>query len=337
MTDSSVTRELIQSLPKTETHLHVEGALPWELLERKDPAKYSRQPVFRHEGFRYDSFEQFESILIEHALDWFDSPESYYEAASLIFSKQLEQNVKYVETSFHAGMMEFLEIPGEEILQAILSAVPHGLEVRVFLGISRNAYTPYLGPLLEEAIEKWDSLAGIDLHGLETLPMEEWAEPFWQRASSSGKVLKAHAGEFGPAGNVEHAVTQLGVRRIQHGIRSSESEKTMKLLLEEDVTLDLCPISNYKLRVVDELEAHPIRSFMERGIRCTVSTDDPFSFNNSLNQEYEVLVDSLNFSAPEIGQLAKNGFFVADLEDGESAAYQRQIDELIENACPADE
>ena len=115
MTDASATRELIQSLPKTETHLHVEGALPWELLERKNPAKYSEQPVFRSEGFRYDSFEQFESILIDHALDWFDSPESYHEAAKLIFSKHLEQNVKYVETSFHAGMMEFLKIPGEEI------------------------------------------------------------------------------------------------------------------------------------------------------------------------------------------------------------------------------
>ena len=75
MTDLSATREFIQSLPKTETHLHVEGALPWELLEKKDPEKYSSQPAFRGEAFRYNSFEQFESILIDHALDWFDSPE----------------------------------------------------------------------------------------------------------------------------------------------------------------------------------------------------------------------------------------------------------------------
>ena len=337
MTDVPATREFIKSLPKTETHLHVEGALPWELLERKNPSKYSRQPDFRGESFRYESFEQFESTLIDHALDWFDSPDSYHEAAGLIFKKQVEQNVRYVETSFHAGMMEFLKIPGEEILQAILSAVPPELEVRVFLGISRNAYTPYLAPMLEEAIEKWDSLAGIDLHGLETLPMEEWTIPFWQRASSFGKILKAHAGEFGPAENVEQAVTQLNVRRIQHGIRASESEEVMDLLLDKDVTLDLCPISNYKLRVVDEWDTHPIRSFMDRGIRCTVSTDDPLSFNNSLTQEYETLVGKLGFSAREIGRLAKNGFSVADLETGETTSYQRQIDELVENACSINE
>ena len=108
----------------------------------------------------------------------------------------------------------------------------------------------------------------------------------------------------------------------------------MKLLLDEGVTLDLCPISNYKLRVVDEFEDHPIGGFMKRGIRCTVSTDDPLSFNNSLNQEYEVLVGSLGFSTAEIGQVAKNGFSVADLETGKATAYQRQIDEIVENACP---
>lgn len=337
MTDLSATREFIQSLPKTETHLHVEGALPWELLEKKDPEKYLSQPAFRGEGFRYDSFEHFESILIDHALDWFDSPESYHEAAKLIFSKQVEQNVKYVETSFHAGMMEFLKIPGEEILKAILCAVPSQLEARVFLGISRNAYTPYLGPLLEEAIEKWDSLAGIDLHGLESLPMEAWTQPFWERASASGRTLKAHAGEFGPAGNVEQAVVDLGVRRIQHGVRSSESEKVMKLLVDEGVTLDLCPLSNYKLRVVDQIEEHPIGDFMKRGIRCTISTDDPLSFNNSLNQEYEVLVDKKGFSAREIGRLAWNGFEVADLETDRVNSFQKQIEELVDEACPADE
>ncbi len=327
--DESATRDFIASLPKTETHLHVEGALPWELLEQKHPRKYSSQPSFRGPDFRYESFEQFESILIEHALDWFDSPESYFEAAQVIFARHLEQNVKYVETSFHAGMMEFLKIPGREILSAILSAVPPGLEVRVFLGISRNAYTPFLGPLLEEAIEKWDDLAGIDLHGLETLPLESWTEPFWEKASSLGKILKAHAGEFGPAANVEHAVDRMGVRRIQHGVLARESEGVMRVLAEEGVTLDLCPISNYKLRVVDEMENHPIRLFMEKGINCTVSTDDPLSFNNDLNQEYQSLVDHLGFSPEELGQLAMNGFSVADLDASLKDSFGEEIQAIV--------
>ena len=113
-------------------------------------------------------------------------------------------------------MIEFLKLPGEEILNAIVSVIPEGLEVRVFLGMSRNAYTEFLGPRLEDAIESWDGLTGIDLHGPEDLPMENWVSPLWQVLLAAG-LLKAHAGEFGPASNIEHAISELDVNRIQHG------------------------------------------------------------------------------------------------------------------------
>lgn len=320
--------QFLASLPKTETHLHIEGALPWELLIEKDPAKFNPVPFFHEPNFKYQSFEQFESILIEHAMGWFDSAESYHEAAKVIFSKHIQQNVKYVETSFHAGMIEFLKLPGEEILNAILDAVPKGLEVRVFLGISRNAYTPYLGPILDQAIG-WSNLSGIDLHGLESLPFETWISPFWKRAQEHGKTVKAHAGEFGPASNVSQAVKELKVKRIQHGTRAFEDEEVMQLLIDEQVTLDMCPISNVKLRVVDRMENHPIKDFMKRGIRCTVSTDDPLSFNNSLNEEYTSLVNHLSFSYQEIAHLVSNGFEVADLSEATKKSFLSQIKEEI--------
>ena len=88
---------------------------------------------------------------------------------------------------------------------------------------------------------------------------------------------------------------------------------------------------------MDQIEEHPIGDFMKRGIRCTISTDDPLSFNNSLNQEYEVLVDKKGFSAREIGRLAWNGFEVADLEPDRVNSFQKQIEELVDEVCPANE
>ena len=307
-------RQFIANVPKTETHLHIEGALPWELLERIDPKSFSQTPYFRQSEFRYQSFEQFESILIDHAMRWFNSAESYFEAARLIFDKHVKENVKYVEISFHAGMIELLKLPGKEILRAIVDAAPSGLDVRVFLGISRNAYTSYLGPLLEEALH-WDELHGIDLHGLESLPMESWTVPFWERARSAGKIIKAHAGEFGPAANVRHAVTEMKVKRIQHGTRSVEDDVVMQLLVDEDITLDMCPISNYKLRVIGNWSEHPIKLFIKNGIRCTISTDDPLSFNNSIIDEYVTLNEKLSLEIPELADLIINGFEVADLRE----------------------
>jgi adenosine deaminase len=324
----SADKAFIRALPKTETHLHLEGCLPWELLHDLHPDEFPDPPHFWANDFRYDSFEEFERILIEHAIRWFTTPDRYHEAAKVIFARHLEQNVRYVETSFHAGIIELLGISGEEVLEAIRSAAPAGLEVRVFLGISRNAYTPLLGPILEDAVESWGNLSGIDLHGLESLPMRDWIPTLWRKAASNGRILKAHAGEFGPAANVREAIETLNVRRIQHGTRAFEDDSVVDLLKEVDATLDLCPISNLKLQVVPSMKEHPIRLFFDQGIRCTLSTDDTFSFGNSLTDEYEALAESLAFTTSELAQIAKNGFEVANVEDEFRKQALIDIDQL---------
>jgi adenosine deaminase len=101
----------------------------------------------------------------------------------------------------------------------------------------------------------------------------------------------------------------------------------MKLLIDQDITLDMCPISNYKLRVIDRLEEHPIKNFMKKGIRCTVSTDDPLSFNNSLTDEFVALYEKLSLSFQEIAELIANGFHVADLEKRQKNEFLMQIDQ----------
>lgn len=327
MADSNLS-DFIHRLPKTETHLHIEGALPYELLQRLDPEAFAQPPTCWAPDFKWPTFEEFEAHLIEHAVKWFTSPEHYYEAAKLIFQKHLDQNLRYVETSFHSGIIEFLNIPGPEILAAIRSAVPEGLEVRVFMGMSRNSHTERLAPVLEDCVN-WDGLAGIDLHGVEYLPLEDWTPRLWARARASGLVTKAHAGEFGPAGHVREAIEHLGVRRIQHGVRAVEDPDVLQLAIDADATFDLCPISNVKLDVVDSMGAHPIREFFDRGLRCTVSTDDPFSFGNTVEDEYHALAQDLDFSRQELGQLAKNGFEVALVDDATRAKWLAEVDAAL--------
>ncbi len=321
--------QFIRAIPKAETHLHIEGALPWSFLEKINPSKFSKEPPFRSADFRYDNFEQFESILIEHALEVFASANDYHEVAASIFRSSLSRNVRYIETSFHAGMIEFLKIPGQEIVNAILSAAPAHMEVRVFLGISRNAYTDYLGPRINEAVESWAGLSGIDLHGPEHLPLESWTKPLWLKARRNGLTVKAHAGEFGPASNIDYAIAELGVKRIQHGVAARDSEKLMQKLIDEDICLDMCPISNYKLRVVDDWRDHPLKDFIDRGIMCTISTDDPLSFNNSLIDEYESCINQLNLSVEQLVSLAKNAFRVSNLCPDEQNSFINEIDELM--------
>lgn len=325
---SKATEAFIHKLPKTETHLHIEGALPYELLQKLDPEKFAQPQASWANDFRWNSFEAFEEHLIEHAMQWFTTAEHYHEAAKIIFQGHLEKNVRYVETSFHAGMIEFINVPGPEILAAILSAVPAGLEVRVFMGMSRNTYTDFLAPVLENCFG-WEGLSGIDLHGVESLPLEEWTPKLCGRAHASGLEVKAHAGEFGPAANVREAIEVLGVRRVQHGTRAIEDPAVVDLAAQTGTTFDMCPISNVKLNVVPDLESHPIRQLMERGVHCTVSTDDPFSFGNTIDDEYAALVDGLGFTHEELAQIAKNGFDVALVDEPIRAKWIAKVDAVL--------
>ncbi len=318
----------IQALPKTETHLHIEGALPYDqLLRPLDPALYGPDPEFRRRGHRYPTFPEFEHTLLRHALPWFTSAERYHEAARVIFAGHVDQNVRYVETSFHLHVTEFIHVPGPEIVAAILAAAPPGLEVRVFAGMLRDAYD---GPLRQtiDSLEGWDSLAGVDLHGFERMPTEPWAFRIWERLAKAGKVTKCHAGEFDGPARVREAIQQLGVRRVQHGVRAVEDPAVVALAAEQGVTFDVCPLSNVGLQVFPDIASHPIRRLMAAGVNCTVSTDDPLCFANTLSGEYHALAAEAGFSRGELAQVARNGWKVANLPEADRRRRIAEIDRI---------
>mgnify|MGYP003351566382 FL=1 len=320
-------RDFIQALPKTETHLHVEGALPYELLVQLDPRRWPADPVFRDRSYRYASFPDFERILLDHALPWFTSAERYHEAARLMFAKHAAQNVRYVETSFHLPVTRFIGVPGPEIIAAIRSAAPAGLEVRVFAGMLRTDFDGELRPVID-SLHAWEGLAGVDLHGHETQATPPDAAAVWARLRAAGKVTKCHAGEFDGAGRVREAIELLGVRRVQHGVRAIEDPAVVRLAAERGVTFDVCPLSNVGLKVVPSLREHPIRRLLAAGVRCTVSTDDPLCFANSLSDEYLALADELSFTRAELATVARNGWEVADVTSETRRGMLAAIDRI---------
>lgn len=313
-----------QSLPKTETHLHFEGALPLELLRRVRPEFAEPPPSWAH-NFKFRDFAHFEAELLDMAYSWFTSPARYHEAAKVIFARLAAQNVKYVETSFASGVIEFGGLNGREVLGAIHSAVPEGLEVRIFLGIHHNGGGPKMLPILEEALG-WKELAGIDLHGTESFPIEPWTAPLWAAARKAGKFTKAHAGEFMGADFVRRVIDELQPQRIQHGTRSIEDKALVGELARNGLALDMCPISNHKLMPGISLVNHPIRRLYDAGVKVTISTDDPISFGNRINDEYAALAEKGGFRKQELVQIAKNGFDVALMPEAQKRPWLAQLD-----------
>ncbi|WP_081722120.1 adenosine deaminase family protein [Geminisphaera colitermitum] len=314
----------IQSLPKTETHLHLEGALPYELLHQWDPARFPARPAFLSPAHRFPDFPSFDALLLGHAVPWFTSAQRYHDAARAVFARHLSQNVRYVEISFHLPIIGFIHTPGREILSAIRSAVPAGLEVRIFAGMLRDSYDGPLRSVIDD-LENWDGLAGVDLHGNEAAPTQAWTAPVWQRLRAAGKITKSHAGEFDGPDRVREAIEQLGVTRIQHGVRAIEDPAVVALAAERGVTFDTCPISNVKLGVAPSLATHPLARLLRAGVRCTLSTDDPLLFGNTLNGEYAALATEAGFTRATLAQLACNGWDVADIPHATRTAMQSAI------------
>lgn len=330
MEDRALLEDFVRRMPKTETHLHLEGALPYRFLVELDSQRFPPEPEFRLEHYRFASFVDFENVLISHAAEWFRAPERYFEAAKAIFADHVERNVRYVETSFHLPIAEFMGFDPRQVAPAIRAAVPEGLEVRIVAGMARNSYSPILAEALE-TLHRWEEVDGIDVHGQEWLDLEDWAIPLWRRFKEEGKIVKAHAGEFGGPEKIYEALDRLGAERIQHGVRAVEDADLVRRLAGNGVVLDTCPISNVRLGVFESLESHPIRQLIEAGVACTINTDDPLCFANTIDDEYLALARRLDFTARELAEIAKTGFEHARLDREAIRRHVDEIDRMVES------
>ncbi len=319
----------VAALPKTETHLHLEGSVSFKQLHAFDPERYPDAPPFWQPDFRFEGFDDFQSAFEHWIIPYHTSASRYQATARHVFSQCQAQGCRYVETSFHLPAVSWIDTDGPELLDAILEAAPPDLEVRVFGGMTHTDYAQH-GALLESALG-WERLAGIDLHGPENWPVDAQLPDYWRRARDCGKVTKAHAGEFMPAAFVNWVLDNLGVDRIQHGVRAIESEAVVQKLVEGNVVLDMCLISNLKLGVegVETMADHPIRQLMDAGVCVTLSTDDTFLFGNSLTEEYYALAQDLGFSRAELIQVARNGFQTSMLSASQRREIETELDALV--------
>ncbi|MBN2627812.1 MAG: adenosine deaminase family protein [Spirochaetales bacterium] len=324
-----MTRELLKEMPKGEFHLHLEGSLPYSFLRELDPVKFAELPPFWNRDYRFATFPDFDRELLAMTGLWFTSPERYHKAAKAVFDDAREQGVLYLETSIASGCLEFGGLDIFEVCAAVKSAVPEGMTVKLFMGIHHSGYNENYGKALEESLT-CPNLDGYDIHGNEPDYLGDWAADFYMRAREAGKFTKCHAGEFMGPEFIERAVSELGVTRIEHGVRAVESGETMKFLADGKVVLDVCPVSNIKLKVVSSFKEHPLKKLMAAGIICTVNRDDPLIFGSTLEEEYHLVQEEMGLTDKEIIDLVRNGFRIALVSEEQRRAYLKELDLFLE-------
>ena len=177
-------------------------------------------------------------------------------------------------------------------------------------------------PLREAYDDVWVGI-GLDSSELGN-PPEKFARVF-QRCRELGLRLVAHAGEEGPAHYVRDALNVLHAERIDHGVRSADDPALVQRLIEEQIPLTVCPLSNLKLCVVDDLAKHNLADFLRQGVLVTINSDDPAYFGGYVADNYLAVAKALKLSRSELAQLADNSIIASFLPIGRKAALRARV------------
>ena len=311
---SEISHKWLNGLPKIELHLHIEGTLEPELLF-KLAKRNSIQLPFNSvnevkKAYQFSNLQDFLDIYYQgaevllHKQDFYDLTWAYLLMCS-------QQNVMHVEPFFDPQTHTVRGVAFETIVSGIAEALADG---KAKLGITSRLIMCFLRHLSEEsAIETLksseqftDVIYGV---GLDSAEMENPPEKFinvFSKAKGMGYKLVAHAGEEGPASYIWSSLDVLNVQRIDHGIRAIDDPDLMLRLIESQMPLTICPLSNVKLRVFDTMASHTILDMLDLGVCVTVNSDDPSYFGGYMTENFLALYDSLELSRDQAIRLINN-------------------------------
>lgn len=200
-----------------------------------------------------------------------------------------------------------------------------GLTSGIIVCILRDRPAPEALRMLEGCLATDVPLLGLGLDSAEVgYPPRLFAEAF-AAAAEAGLHRVAHAGEEGPPGYVWEALDLLGVERIDHGVRCLEDDTLVRRLVDEQIPLTVCPLSNVRLRVVDKLRDHPLRRMLDRGLLVTVNSDDPAYFGGYVDDNLRRCRHALGLSAAEMTTLAQASITASFASSERQAALTSQL------------
>ncbi len=330
-------RDLVCGMPKAELHIHIEGSLEPELifelarrngvsLPYPDVASLRRAYAFSDLQSFLDIYYAGASVLL-HRQDFYDMTWAYLQRAHA-------DNVRHVEIFFDPQTHTERGVPFATAIDGIHQALQ---DAHAKWKISGGLIMCFLRHLpqeaalatLEQALPHRDKLIGVGLDSAERgHPPEKFADVF-SRCRQLGLHLVAHAGEEGPPEYIWSALDTLGVERIDHGVRCLEDAALTRRLASSAMPLTVCPLSNIKLRVFNQISEHNLLQLLDAGIAATVNSDDPAYFGGYINDNFIAVFEALKMGRSHARVLAKNSFNAAFLPAARKFSLLREVDDYF--------
>lgn len=222
----------------------------------------------------------------------------------------IADNIKLLEASVDVGLARFFNDSIDNLIneiKRIKNKYKAIIDFKPDIGINKDLELKKVYSYGNRCIES-GVFNGIDIYGQEANRDLNSFKELYEIAKKNKLKTKVHIGEFSDYKSIKKTIYLLNPDELQHGINAVNSEKTMDLILERNIKLNICPQSNIALGAVSNLKSHPIKKLFEKGIKITVNTDDLILFNTTLSEEFYNLYNNKIFSLNELEIIRKNAF-----------------------------
>ncbi|WP_166239678.1 adenosine deaminase [Paenibacillus turpanensis] len=334
--------ELLRKLPKVDLHLHLDGSLRTETILDLAAQQGLPLPVNTLEelapyvqvGEDCRSLSEYLSKF-HFTTKFLQTEEALERAAYEIVEQSAEHNCGYIEVRFAPQLHREQGLSAEAAIQHVLNGLQRG--EREFGVVSRAIAICMRNHSTKENIEVVEAasqfaglgLAAVDLAGDEAAYPPHLFREVFARCGRKGLHVTIHAGEAGGADHIDEALHGLGASRIGHGVRLHENPALMNRVIERQVPLEMCPISNLQTKSVPDWDRYPIRDYFDKGIKVTVNTDNPGVSGTNITKEYGILCERFGFSIQELAMIAWNGLDAAFLDDSDKIQLKRKFREQV--------
>lgn len=276
------------TLPLTDIHRHLDGNIrPQTILELGRQYNISLPAQSLETLIPHVQVIANEPDLVSFLtkLDWGVKVLASLDACRRVAFENIEDAARnglhYVELRFSPGYMAMAhQLPVAGVVEAVIDGVREGcrtfgVQAKLIGIMSRTFGEAACQQELEAFLAHRDQITALDLAGDELgFPGSLFLSHF-NRARDAGWHITVHAGEAAGPESIWQAIRELGAERIGHGVKAIEDRALMDFLAEQQIGIESCLTSNIQTSTVADLAAHPLKTFLEHGIRASINTDDP--------------------------------------------------------------
>lgn len=320
-------------MPFAELHLHLEGTLEPETILRLAERNRIELPYADVDELsaQYD-FADLQSFLNLYYANMatLQTAADFAEMTNAYLARAARAGVRHAEVFLDPQAHLSRGIALEEVMDGVSTALEsslatHGVSSGLIIAMLRDHSAQSAMDVLDAVVALGKPILGIGLDSAEVgHPPSKFVDVF-ARARAEGLHLVAHAGEEGPPAYIWEALDLLGVERVDHGIRCLEDDALVERLVTEQTPLTVCPLSNVRLRVVDDIADHPLPVMLQRGLNVSVNSDDPAYFGGYLDDNVTAVRDALGLDEAALTTLARNSVTASFADDTRKAELLAEI------------